>query len=169
MAVPAALLAQLVQPAVPTDSFFDVFAEACGTQPQIVAQDLNTIPKQLLATEVRDTVEFDDHPAPRPPQVRTHADCRPLQPICGFLTAGNFDPTPVTGAVFDLLINGLSILVAPVPGSALAPGVPFPLPINPVALATVYPPGSKIDYVWSQGLAPSIDVSADMEWCKHPA
>lgn len=161
MAVPATLLAQLAQPAVPADSFFDVFAEAIATNPNQVAADLNQIPHNKLLDEVRDTIEFGDHLGPAAPQFRTHSDCRPLQPICGYLTAYVF----VAAALFDLLVNGVSILGAPVPGAALAPGVPFLLPI--VNFSPI-PPGAKIDYVWIDGGAPSQHVSADMEWLKLP-
>jgi len=112
---------------------------------------------------VEHDVDFGDHAAPRPPQFRTRASLATLTAFGGAVAVGAAAPPVAPGATFDLLVGGVSILTAPIPGAALLPGVLVPLSFVAVAVAT---PGAKIEFVWSDGGAPSFDVSANVQWLR---
>lgn len=112
----------------------------------------------LTPAQVEHTVDFDDHAAPLPPQSRVYGAVGTMLATGGFVTAAGA-VAPV--ATFDVTVGGVSILAAPIPGAAMAPGIPVPLVF--VAVPTA-PPGAPIAYVWTDGGAPSAQVSANVRW-----
>ena len=158
--VPATELANLKPPAIPVDSFFDVFAEAVVQDP---AQIANLVSQTPVSQHIEHTVEFDTVLAPSPPQIYTKGVCNvnQLTPLCGHVThqgAGS------AAATLDILVNGFSILMPPGPVviGTNPPGVPVPLALNPAPA----PPNSKIDYIINDGGGALICPSVNVQWRK---
>lgn len=108
--------------------------------------------------QVEHDVDFADHAVPAAPELRTRGAISAMMAVGGFVTV-NVPVAP--GAIFDVLVGGVSILAAPISGAALAPGVPVPLVFTAAPTAAA---GAKIDYLWIDGGAPSFQVSANVRW-----
>lgn len=97
-----------------------------------------------LSTHIEHDIDFKDHGAPLPPQIRGRVALAGLTPVIGAAVAFPAGP----GVLVDITVDGgPSILVGgPVP--IPAPGLPVPLIFIP---GTVIAPGSLIEYTIIDG------------------
>lgn len=96
-----------------------------------------------LSTHIEHDIDFRDHGAPLPPQIRGRVALAELTPVIGAAVAFPAGP----GVAVDITVDGgPSIIGGPI--LIPAPGVPVPLFFTP---GTVIAPGSLIEYTIIDG------------------
>ena len=102
-------------------------------------------------------VDFADHPAAVPPQIKQRVALCELRPSGGAVICVG----AAVGATLDVHAGGMSILTAPAP---CIPATPVPLIFLP---GVVIPGGTVIDFIFSDGGDFSFGVSCNVQWVKN--
>jgi hypothetical protein len=96
-----------------------------------------------LATHIEHDIDFKDHGAPLPPQIRGRVALAQLTPVIGAAVGVPAGP----GVAVDITVDGgASIIGGPVP--LLGPMIPTPLFFTP---GTIIAPGALIEYTVIDG------------------
>jgi len=97
-----------------------------------------------LSTHIEHDVDFKDHAAPLPPQIRGRVALAELTPVIGAAVAFPAGP----GVLVDVTVDGGPSILVGGPAPIVGPGVPVPLFFIP---GTVIAPGSLIEYTIIDG------------------